>query len=347
MTAVPTGMLLFGGARCTPGCTCLGDAFHLAISPYAIVTTDTAASMPQAAPGSSAGMEWRPVPDSAAPRAADAAAVKAAMLPAATAPAPRDGSKVAPISDGASGAARAVSPPWQAAFHWIAHATRQYTTAGSRLRGRTGGMRPVAAPAALPLPWSDTSAQPTGPPAAPPPRYRHTLSSEHRPHVAAVRMRAQTVAALLQEGTVAMSAGVLRVAPAAAAVAWTLLEAPYPLPTYAVLFGGESYAPSTYYDDVWVFSDAPTRAVVALLADQAGDTADDAAAAGGRYPRAGAGQAGGELAAASSARGVALLAMAAIAGLCGIARCPCCTRRNGCRRAGPRASSRLAAGAHR
>jgi hypothetical protein len=253
--ALPTGVFLFGGARCVPGCACFGDAHQLTVAPLAVALLGKA-GLPTTVPAdaidaASVGMRWSSVDDTPLPQRGDVLVEylrQAALMPGHPAAAAAAGTAAGAVGESA------LTPPWRAAYAWAAGAAVG-TSDGGVLRGGQAAVEQKARQSAGSAP-------------APPARYRHSLASDHRSLAAAVRGRAEALVSLLGSG----AAGAQPAAAAAAAeggqrtrALLELLVRPYPLPAVAVAFGGESYGPSTYYDDTWVFVDAPTGAAMAHL----------------------------------------------------------------------------------
>ncbi len=208
--------LLHGGAECDPSCTCFADTWLLVPAPIATVAVGRLSAA--LVTHVQAGVAWRRVAEGAeAP----------ARPPVGLRPPPAPYS----LSD------EAVS--LLGAELTVLHAA-QSSSSGSWLL--------PAAPAAVP----------NG-------RYRHSLNSlEATSRMLAWAEEAATqvgsaLAALLRTDSGGLAPEDLRsfLTEALADPPSGLATPPLPpLPTVALLFGGESYQPSTYYSDLWAWSDA-------------------------------------------------------------------------------------------
>jgi hypothetical protein len=268
MAALPSGALLFGGARCTPGCACLGDAWQLRIQ-----AVHSAAALPPAASAAASveartiGYEWVLVPPG------DAAAQ--AHAPAAAGEAFSDDTIDRHLRTTMPQLAEEALSPWRTASAWWRAALAPTARpAGGGIAGLA--LRQVSSPA-----QGDGL---RGATEAPPARYRHSLAAEYRPSAAAVRRVGASAVAMVQRRRAAAGDGTRQADNGAGNANKHLRPVPQPplhvavwhhavralaqeqrVPAFAVLFGGESYGPSTYYDDAWVFFDAADAAALTRL----------------------------------------------------------------------------------
>lgn len=212
--AVSHGILMHGGSLCNPGCVCYGDTWQLVIAPLVVYTHVSKFKLQ----------------DKFSANSHPSAAAAAVVMDAATL-------LVAWM--------RRPSPPHTPTVHIQARQARAntHTTGGNDVEAETTGVdggnvmqgaaRWIAAIAMAPAPvgslntprvdidnWDGL--------VEPPPRYRSSVVSEYRPLVARILQQLYPQA---QQRSAAES----------------------PVVPVALMFGGEMYMPSTYYDDTWLW----------------------------------------------------------------------------------------------
>lgn len=211
-------ILLYGGAQCTPSCTTLGDTWLLVPDPIVLLGQGGAPI-----PGGVGGLQWQPMVHSSTGE---------------------DAGVLAGVAEG--GQARQKDALWKAQVHaqwaWVLAAARQVS----------GTLRKGA------LTWQEPSA-----------RHKHVLTSP--PHAWQVAAWAQGAVGAVMQGVLSAQHAVLVAQGDWSAVADMHLNALWSgyqsgtrdvgqasqwtsLPLTALLHGGESYMPSTYYGDTWVWT---------------------------------------------------------------------------------------------